>query len=270
MTDKEAKILDRLDQDYKWVESKGFNVLGVFLQGSQNYNLDYEGSDIDTKCIVIPTIEDIILNKEPYSTTWVREDNSHVDVKDIRLMWQCFKKQNINFLEILFTRYWCLNWKYQEEWTLMWDMREAIARYNNYAGVNCIAGMVYEKEKAMCHPYPTLLDKIQHYGYDNKQLHHIIRCEEFLRRWVKGTPYADCLIPTDSEYLISVKSDYIYSLEEAKALAKELVERTKKVKEEYMLTHECVVNDTIGEYMNQVLAQIIKKSFIEELKNEYC
>lgn len=36
-------------------------ILGIFIQGSQNYGLDYSGSDIDTKCIVLPTLEDICL-----------------------------------------------------------------------------------------------------------------------------------------------------------------------------------------------------------------
>ena len=42
-------------------------ILGIFIQGSQNYGLDYEGSDIDTKCIVLPTLEDICLNKKATS-----------------------------------------------------------------------------------------------------------------------------------------------------------------------------------------------------------
>ena len=34
-------------------------IVGCFLQGSQNYGLDYEGSDVDTKLIVIPDFKDI-------------------------------------------------------------------------------------------------------------------------------------------------------------------------------------------------------------------
>ena len=34
-------------------------IVGVFLQGSQNYGLDYEGSDVDTKLIVVPSFEDV-------------------------------------------------------------------------------------------------------------------------------------------------------------------------------------------------------------------
>lgn len=35
--------------------------VGLFLQGSQNYNLDYEGSDIDTKAIMLPSFSDFVL-----------------------------------------------------------------------------------------------------------------------------------------------------------------------------------------------------------------
>ena len=141
--------MERLHHDMMYVTNKGYKVLGVFLQGSQNYNLDYPGSDIDTKCIVIPSFEDIVLNKQPASTTLILEDNSHIDVKDVRLMWQCFKKQNINFLEILFTKYYIVSSRYELFWNDMREIAERIAHYNNYAAVNCIAGMVMEKTEEL-------------------------------------------------------------------------------------------------------------------------
>lgn len=66
--------------------------VGLFLQGSQNYNLDYEGSDIDTKAIMLPSFSDFVLNAKPLSTTHIMENNEHVDFKDIRLMFDCIKK----------------------------------------------------------------------------------------------------------------------------------------------------------------------------------
>ena len=239
------RIYDRLCEDKAIVQSMGYKVFGVFLQGSQNYELDYEGSDIDTKCIILPTLEDIVLNKQPVSTTHIREDNAHIDLKDIRLMWQCFKKQNINFLEILFTDYYIVNAGYRHLWSTMQSYRERIARYNNYAGVNCIAGMVLEKNAALCHPYPTLKDKIEKYGYDNKQLHHIIRCSEFLDRYIAGEMYEDCLVSKNKEHLIEVKSKYIYSLEEAKFIAKETVDYVKAVKEAYMNSHPVEIDNEV-------------------------
>ena len=161
MTEKDKKIFDRLKSDFDYVASLGYKVLGVFLQGSQNYGLDYNGSDIDTKAIVVPAFEDFALNKKPDSTTLILPSNEHVDVKDIRLMHECFKKQNINFIEILFTKYRYMNPDYETLYRPMFDNNERIEHYNNYAAINCMAGMVYEKHKAMEHPYPTLIEKIK-------------------------------------------------------------------------------------------------------------
>ena len=51
-----------------------YQIVGCFLQGSQNYGLDYEGSDVDTKLIIVPKFADICLNRKPISTTHVREE----------------------------------------------------------------------------------------------------------------------------------------------------------------------------------------------------
>ena len=73
-------------------------VVGCFLQGSQNYGLSYEGSDVDTKLIVVPSFKDVCLNKRPVSTTHVRANDEHTDWKDVRLYMETFRKQNLNFL----------------------------------------------------------------------------------------------------------------------------------------------------------------------------
>lgn len=92
MSDKE-KVMKRLSEHLEAVKGKHPEWVGIFLQGSQNYNLDYEGSDVDSKLIVLPSFEDFVLNKSPYSYTHIMENDEHVDVKDIRLMLDCFKSR---------------------------------------------------------------------------------------------------------------------------------------------------------------------------------
>ena len=260
------KIQKRITSDYSYVSGLGYTVLGVFLQGSQNYNLAYEGSDIDTKAIVLPSFEDFCLNRKPVSTTLILPTNEHIDLKDSRLMHECFRKQNINFVEILFTKYRYLNPNFKALYLPMFDHAEDIAHYNNFAAVNCIAGMVFEKRKALCHPYEGLKDKIEKYGYDNKQLHHIIRCEEFLKRYINGVPYTECLIPTRSKDLIEVKASYIYSKDEAVEIADNIVEIVKDVKQKYMDTHEPVINKEAENVMNATLVNVLKKNFMIEME----
>lgn len=90
------EVMSRMWEHLEPVKERfGDNWVGLFLQGSQNYGLDYEGSDIDTKAIVLPTFSDFVLNAKPVSTTHIMENNEHVDFKDIRLMFDCIKKQNI-------------------------------------------------------------------------------------------------------------------------------------------------------------------------------
>lgn len=265
---REDKIFNRLHNDFNYVNSLGYTVLGVFLQGSQNYRLDYSDSDIDTKVIVVPKFKDFVLNKHPVSTTLILPSNEHIDLKDIRLYMDCFKKQNINFIEILFTEYKLINLEYLSAFAPMLENNERIAHYNNYKAVNSIAGIVYEKRKALCHPYPTLMTKIEKYGYDNKQLHHIIRCKEFLERYINGVPYTDCLIPTDPEYLINIKSNYIYSLDEAIQIADEMDAAVKEIKQRYMDTHDIQVDHGVEDIMNSVLYDVLKYSFSKEIQND--
>jgi len=258
------KIMSRLQEHYNEVENMGYEIVGLFLQGSQNYELAYENSDIDSKAILLPKFNDFVLNNQAVSTTYVLENNEHVDLKDIRLMFDCFKKQNINFVEILFTKYRIINPKYQQFIQVLFDSNERLARYNNYASVNCISGTSMEKYKALEHPYPTIIDKIEKYGYDPKQLHHIIRLNEFMKRYLAGEPYADCLISKNKEYLIDVKKG-IHSLEEAREIGKTLCDGTYQLKNDYMNNNPVRVDKECENILNDVLVNIMKHNFKSEL-----
>ena len=199
-------------------------IIGVFLQGSQNYGLDYEGSDIDTKCILAPTWEDLCFNRKAVSTTHVLDNEEHLDAKDIRLYFQCFRKQNLNFLEILFTPYKIINPLYREFWNELIENNEAIAHYDPIGAVKTMKGLAMDKFHALEHEYPSKVELIAKYGYDPKQLHHLIRVDEYLGRYIEGVPYADCLISEQSDYLHDVKAivdgKVYYELEDARSLAK--------------------------------------------------
>ncbi len=180
-------------------------IVGIFLQGSQNYGMDYEDSDIDTKCIVVPSWDDICFNHKPVSTTHIRENNEHIDLKDIRLMFQTFRKQNLNFIEILFTKYKVLNPVYEEMWEDLIMNNEKVASYDPVGAVKTMKGIAMEKYHAMEHRYPAKADIIDAWGYDPKQLHHLIRVQEYIHRYIEGEKYADCLISKMGDELKKLK-----------------------------------------------------------------
>lgn len=237
-------------------------ILGIFIQGSQNYGLDWSGSDIDTKCIVLPTLEDICLNKKATSYTHVRKNNEHIDFKDLRVITGDFKKQNINFLEILFTKYYIINNDYEHLFKPLLENVEAIARYDNYRFIRATAGMSMEKLKALELDRPSQHDEIVKYGWATKQLHHLMRLNLFIKRWVSGESFANCLIDPRGEELSYVKQygHLMMTLEAARDIAKNLDNETNTIKEEYIATHEQVINEDIGKMIDDVVVNVIRAS----------
>lgn len=260
----DEKIMRRLSEHLDAVKEKHPEWVGIFLQGSQNYKLDYEGSDVDSKLIVLPSFEDFVLNRKLYSYTHIMENDEHVDVKDIRLMFDCFRKQNINFVEILFTKYRILNPKYASLFQPVLDSRELIGRYNDFASLNCMVGTAMEKQKALCHPYPATIDKIERFGYDPKQLHHILRLDEFMTRWLAGEAYEDCLLSKKADYLKQIKFGCL-SKDDAVNMAEVYTSKMKETKAKYMEEHTPTVNRAVDYVLNQTLIDLFKYNFKSEI-----
>ena len=246
-------------------------IVGVFLQGSQNYGLDYEGSDIDTKCIVLPTLEDLIFNRKPVSTTHVLPNEEHLDLKDVRLYFQTFRKQNLNFMEILFTKYKIVNPTYEPMWNRLIENNEQIARYNPVGAVKTMKGIAMEKYHAMEHRYPTKVDIIDKWGYDGKQLHHLIRVKEYLNRYIKGEKYADCLISNMSDYLRKVKTltenGFYFDLEQARMLANGQLNMVIVAADRFAAAHkDDPVDAAVDELLDNVQRDIVKLGIELEMK----
>ena len=111
------------------------NVLGVFLYGSWNYGTALENSDVDTKCILIPDLYHLAIKR--YEVKHLHIDDEVCECMTIMHMADNWKKQNINFLEIMFTDYCMINPMYKEAWEKMLPLeeREAIARFNPEAAI---------------------------------------------------------------------------------------------------------------------------------------
>ena len=233
-------------------------IVGIFLQGSQNYGLDTVNSDVDTKLIVLPTFEDIAFNKQPCSTTHVRENDEHIDFKDVRLYMQTFRKQNLNFLEILFTNYKIINPAYLTGWKKLESNREAIARYNPTRSIKSMKGIALEKYHAMEHEYPSKVDVLAKFGYDPKQLHHLLRVQEYLQRYINGEEYVACLSPKDPEYLIAVKMG-LYDLEKARQIGKLAIDNVVSICDNFTATHEETIDENIEKLLDEVQLNLMRE-----------
>ena len=247
-------IMERVQEHYEEAKTliDSNHIVGIFYQGSGNYGLDYEDSDVDTKCIITPTFEEIALAKKPVSTTHIRENDEHIDLKDIRLYFQTFRKQNLNFLEILFTPYCIINEPYRAAWEQLIVNREEITHYDKVRSVKSMMGIASEKYFAMEHHYPSRMSWIHKYGYDPKQLHHLLRINEYLERYIKGEPYENCLLTNQADFLIAVKKG-CFNLEEARKIAEKTYKKIKMKCDYFIDFHK---NDLIPKKVDKLLDKV--------------
>lgn len=259
-------IMDRVREHYNealehFPEDR---IVGIFYQGSGNYGLDYEGSDVDTKLIVTPTFEDIAMNKKAVSTTHIRDNEEHIDFKDIRLYIQTFRKQNLNFLEILFTKYAIINPMYESEWDRLVKDREQIAHYAPVQAIKSMKGIAKEKYHAMEHHYPARMAWIEKFGYDPKQLHHLLRVNEYISRYIDGEPYEDCLISKMPEYLQAIKLGF-HNLDDARMIANWAIGCIDKMCGKYLETCSKEVDKDVDALLDDVQYNIMKIAIKKEI-----
>lgn len=163
---KKEYIFKTLSEYKKTLEEKGYNVIYIGLYGSQNYNVDDELSDIDAKAIILPTLHDIIFRK--VTSTTIECKNGTIDVKDLITFHDVIRKGNFSYIESVDTEY-SIGDKYIKE--LFKQIRP---------NLKSILGAMHEKRKALTHEYPSKTEEFEKWGFDPKQLHHILRLSDLL------------------------------------------------------------------------------------------
>lgn len=239
-------------------------IVCIILQGSQNYSLDTEYSDVDTKLIITPTFEDIAMNRQPISTTYIRSDDSHTDWKDIRLMLKTFRSCNLNFLEVLFSKYYIVNPLYANEWNRLISNNEMIANYNPCKAVKTMHGLAHRKYDQMEKDTPSHHDDIEKYGYSPKEFHHLLRIDEYIERYIYGESYGECLHSKRAEYLIDAKIKPM-PLDLARSIAKQVIAHIDKMYEYFTVVGNAEADNEVDILLDDVQYNIMKIAIKKEI-----
>lgn len=267
MTDKQLEVLDRVNEHL--IESlEYFNqnqIAFIALQGSQNYGLETETSDVDTKLILLPSLNNLVFNHQAISTTHVRANNEHTDWKDLRLMFQTFRKQNLNFVEVLYSPWIITNQDYVEELRPLFENRDLIGHYCPTKAVQTMKGIAMTKYQAMEKQTPAHAADMEKYGYCPKELHHLMRITTFMKAYINGCDYATCLQPSNTGYLKFVKQGGL-NLDEARKLADIYFTEVTTICDNYINTHEMVYLPEGEELLNDVQSDVMKKAIRKELE----
>ena len=239
-------------------------IVCLSLAGSQNYQLDMEDSDVDTKLVVSPCFKDIAMNIQPVSTTHIRKNDEHISFHDIRLYIPTFRKGNINFVETLFSKYTIVNPLYYNEWNRLVEARESIARYNIPRAIHAMRGTIHTKYKQIASTSDIREKAIEKFGYSPKEFYQLKRTEEFIARYINGEPYADCLVSKQPEFLKDIKNG-CYSAQDALWMSKVSFERTTELCDKYLENCNKAVNQEVESLLNDVQYNIMKIAIKKEI-----
>lgn len=279
--DKEKRrqyIMNDIQSKLDWLKlNTKHKVFIVIVRGSTNYGLDIYSeeymSDIDVVALVIPSLDDILRGKSMVSHTYVMDDNSHIDVKDIRLMKEMWIKSNPSYLELLSSKFFLAgDNKYDEYIKKLHDHADDIENINFDRFLSATKGMIMEKRKALCHPYPTIKEKIDKYGWDGKQLSHMLRLLYILEDMlVSNKKYNESIIVDDifiKTLLNMIKLNKIpYTKDEAVEMSDVIVSKSGELVEQYRKENgKKELNKETEKWLDNFIISVVKQEVIDSLK----
>ena len=129
-------------------------------------------------------------------------------------------------------------------------------------------GIALEKYHAMEHTYPSKTEVLAKYSYDPKQLHHLVRVDNYLTRYINGDKYEDCLIPTEEmkKFLLDIKRGN-WELAAARELATMSLEHVTKIADEFCAQTEDKEDAEMRELLEDVSYNIMKIAVEKELNS---
>ena len=230
------------------------NVLGVFLYGSQNYNLATENSDVDTVAIIVPTFSDLCL-RSPISKE-LNIDEEHCNVKDIREYMKMIRKQNINFTETLFTEYFWVNPKYQSIWNLFTLQKDNLVQIDPD---RAIIAAYHQAENT----FKQLLNTEDNERITvGKKFVNTYRLIDFCYKFYNGKDFLSCIQQTDNnrERLLGIKNGKLLTFEEFATLESYInYVRDNIIYSDKKLTNNEITR-TMDLFINSIILSLIREN----------
>jgi len=268
-TEKDIEIRQKVEEHLIEVINIGLNINEIFfiaLEGSQNYQLDLPNSDIDTKLIVLPTFNDFVFNHRQISTTHIRENNEHTSITDIRNYFSSLRKQNINFIETLFSPWVIVNRKYENEFKQLFYNRELIAHYNSVKAVKTVGGIATDRYKAIYNLNSKRADIIKKYGYDGKSVSHLLRLYWFLYHYTRGESYSECIIPDEiyKSVILELKENKVPLNTVQEDNAPWFYNAIQEIVNNYVTNNEEKINEDAENILNNLQYNLVKMSVLAD------
>ena len=204
-------IDERIKKHLAVVQEKyGDRVVFISAVGSMNYGLFTETSDVDTKAVILPTYEEIVL-KKPESVT-LQIDDEQCSVKDLRVYINELKKQGINVLETLVTNYYLVNGKFLNQIELLRSWAEEICHYDENKFLSSTIGTACSYAKRWNSSYKNYLETDDDANLDYKAAYNIVRLHNTIHAYIQGMKFKEainCGTSLDRDLLLRIKYGYL-------------------------------------------------------------
>jgi hypothetical protein len=114
--------------------------------------------------------------------------------------------------------------------------------------------MAFNKYHALEKNYPSKEKEMLTYGYDPKQLHHIVRLEFVMKKLLNGAKFKDTLVLEKGtrDYLMSLKTEPI-KLEDARLLAAASLSAIEKMRDEIISKGEHEDKEAMANYIDSYI-----------------
>jgi hypothetical protein len=277
-TKRNQSIFTALGHAKSYLIDLGYKPFVIVLQGSQNYGMDvytesYQ-SDIDLKAYVLPSFEQVYSN---VTTSMVYDLEglhgiAHLEVKDIRLFPEMIGKMNTAYLEMLVSEFYVTDYRYEFE--SIRNLVNPLVVERLPLLVKSLMGMANEKKKAFSHPYPSIIDKIEKYGYDPKQLHHIARIHAIMSSMLNdGVSYPDAitcngLSEETKDFILSLKTSPS-TLSDAESIRDECLSKIEKMYRAFDFSHYPITNASL-DILKAIVEKVVKRHLTLTLSEKYA
>ena len=257
-------------------EASGRKIVFLFVQGSQNYNLETESSDIDCKAFCLPSFEDFYYGKE-YSAT-LEGEYGQTTVHDIRMLVDLLTKMNPTYVEMFFSKHLYFPdpelkkalLSYVPEFKGLKGFYNNLFRLYKYRFLQSMIGTFNKKLKELEKPTPAREATVKEYGYDIKSASHAIRYFRLLIVIVTFIRHQTSLSPYEAyEQELSLTDlnarQYLFDIKLGKMPKDDVLDRlnfesqyVQAVKDQYEAMSKKPVDSTLANTLRKQIYEFVK------------
>ena len=203
------------------------DIIGIFLHGSQNYNCDYENSDIDS----------IFLYKnKKISIPYIFYNDNQIILINLDNFITKLKKSLLPYYELFYTDYYILNDKYSK--VILDFKKDEFSELLDLSQLNIVKNIFYKIQENIDTIFwmgvkNTEKNPLIH--YNKKRLYQLVRTYNLLKNYVNTLNFVDS-IRCDNELAEILKNiklgNLIKTQDEIKEYIKEVIKYCRNIKKE--------------------------------------